>query len=104
MSAGTPAVPEQPEAATGPTPPPAARGGAPLVFDMPGGGAPGAAAGTPGKVTLRAVAPVGSVTIPPLEPGGESVLITREGTQVDVDTARRAHEAAARSGFTLRED
>lgn len=54
--------------------------------------------------TVR-LAPVnfGSLTVPPLEPGGESVVITAEGTDCDPETAGRAHEAARLAGFRLRE-
>jgi hypothetical protein len=57
----------------------------------------------PGKVTLYAIPPMGTMTVPPLDPGGEPVVITRYGTVVDTATARRAHEAAAASGFAIRE-
>jgi hypothetical protein len=51
------------------------------------------------------LAPVGfgSLTVPPLEAGGESVVITAEGTDCDEETAERAHEAARLAGFRLRE-
>lgn len=57
----------------------------------------------PGKVTLYAVPPMGTLTVPPADEGGEAVVITRYGTEVDTATARRAHEAAAASGFRIRE-
>lgn len=55
-----------------------------------------------GKVRL-APAGFGSLTVPPLEPGGETVVIGPEGTDVDEETAERAYEAARLAGFTLRE-
>lgn len=55
-----------------------------------------------GKVRL-APAGFGSLTLPPLEPGGETTEITAEGTDVDEETAERAYEAAQLAGFTLRE-
>lgn len=45
----------------------------------------------------------GHLTVPPLELGGESVVITSEGTDCDEETAARAHEAAHLAGFRLRE-
>jgi hypothetical protein len=45
----------------------------------------------------------GHLTVPPLELGGESVVITAEGTDCDEETAARAHEAAHLAGFRLRE-
>lgn len=57
----------------------------------------------PGFVTLAVRPPVGELTIPPLEGGGEVVTITPDGTEVDDATAARAHEAARLAGFTLRE-
>jgi hypothetical protein len=55
-----------------------------------------------GKVTLAPVAPLGSVTLPPLEDGGEGIVIAEGGTEVDAETAARAHEAARQAGFKLR--
>ena len=57
---------------------------------------------TGGKVTLAPVAPLRSVTLPPLEDGGEGIVIAEAGTEVDAETARRAHEAAQQAGFKLR--
>jgi hypothetical protein len=57
----------------------------------------------PGHVTLATRAPMGALTVPPLEGGGEAVTITADGTEVDDATALRAHEAARLAGFTLRE-
>jgi hypothetical protein len=88
----------QPEPATGP-PEPAPQPAAPK--------APLPPAHDPGDtVTLYAVPPMGTMTVPPLEDGDDSepVVITRYGTQVDGATADRAHEAAALAGFTLREE
>jgi hypothetical protein len=50
---------------------------------------------TGGKVTLATVPPLGSVTV-------DGIEITEGGTEVDADTARRAHEAAQQAGFNLR--
>jgi hypothetical protein len=61
------------------------------------------AAPAPPRVTLAVSAPVSALHVPPLEDGGEVVVITRDGTEVDEVTARRAHEAADFAGFTLRE-
>lgn len=59
----------------------------------------------PGMVTLYAVPPMGTMTVPPLEgDDGEPVVITRYGTEVDLATAQRAHEAAALAGFSIREE
>ena len=44
-----------------------------------------------------------SVTLPPLDEGGETVVITADGTEVDEDSAQRAHAAALAAGFRLRE-
>jgi hypothetical protein len=57
----------------------------------------------PGTVTLYAIPPMGTMTVPPLGDGDEAIVITRYGTVVDTATARRAHEAAAASGFRIRE-
>lgn len=56
-----------------------------------------------GKVTLAPVPPLGSVTLPPLEDGGEGLVIDAAGTEVDADTARRAQEAALKAGCRLQE-
>jgi hypothetical protein len=48
-----------------------------------------------GTVTLATVPPLGSVTV-------DGIEITEGGTEVDADTAARAHEAAQRAGFQLR--
>lgn len=88
---------DQPQPATGP-PEPAPQPAAPAAPPRP--------AHAPGDtVTLFAVPPMGTLTVPPLE-GDDSdpVVITRYGTQVDGATADRAHEAAALAGFTLREE
>lgn len=58
---------------------------------------------TPGKVTMYAVPPMGTLTIP-ADGDGEAVVIDRYGTEVDEATAERAREAAAASGFRIRED
>lgn len=86
----------QPEPATGP-PEPAPQPAAPKAPPRP--------PHDPGDtVTLYAVPPMGTMTVPPLDGDGEPVVITRYGTQVDGATADRAHEAAALAGFTIRED
>jgi hypothetical protein len=54
-----------------------------------------------GKVILATVAPLGSVTVPPLEEGGETVVITPDGTEVDEETAERALAAAQSGGYKL---
>jgi hypothetical protein len=56
-----------------------------------------------GKVILAPVPPLGSVTLPPLEEGGKSFVIEAVGTEVDEETAERAHAAASAAGFRLRE-
>jgi hypothetical protein len=87
----------QPEPATGPA---AAAPAAPAPKPPPH------PAHDPGdQVTLYAVPPMGTMTVPPLEDDdSDPVVITRYGTQVDGATADRAHEAAALAGFTLREE
>ena len=55
------------------------------------------------RVTLAPVPPLGSLTLPPLEDGGESLVIEEAGTEVDAATAVRAREAAVAAGFRLRE-
>lgn len=112
-------TPEQPEPATGPVVPepepqePAQ--GPPLVWDMPGQPAalgpavdasvphpsPPADPPAPGNIVLAAVEPLGSVTLPPLNEGGKTIVITRYGTEVDEATAARAW--AATGGHGLRE-
>lgn len=57
----------------------------------------------PGYVNLAAVPPMGSLTVPPLEEGGESVVIDVYGTEVDEETAERAYAAAQAAGLSLRE-
>lgn len=57
----------------------------------------------PGYVTLATRPPVGSLSVPPLEGGGETVTITVDGTEVDAGTAARARHAATLAGTTLRE-
>lgn len=117
-AAKTPAVqPGQPEPATGATvaAPHETAGGPALVWDMPGQvpppetavdeSLPHPSAPRPappaGHIILATVEPVATVTLPPLEQGGETVVITREGTAVDEATAARAYEATA--GHALRE-
>jgi hypothetical protein len=56
-----------------------------------------------GKVILATARPYGSLTLPPLEPGGETTVITGDGTEVDEKTAQRAREAAHLAGFRLTE-
>jgi hypothetical protein len=56
-----------------------------------------------GMVTLAAEAPLGSVTVPSLDEGGETVVITRDGTEVDEATAERALAAAQSGGYKLRQ-
>jgi hypothetical protein len=46
---------------------------------------------------------MGSLTIPPLDDGGESVVITTEGADVSEETAERAREAARLAGLRLTE-
>jgi hypothetical protein len=57
----------------------------------------------PGHVNLAAVPPMGSLTVPPLEEGGDSVVIDVYGTEVDEETAERAYAAAQAAGLSLRE-
>lgn len=57
----------------------------------------------PGMVTMYAVPPMGTLTIP-ADGDGEAVVIDRYGTEVDLPTAERAREAAAASGFRIREE
>ena len=56
-----------------------------------------------GMVTIYAVPPMGTLTIPG-DGDTEAVVIDRNGTEVDEATAQRAREAAAASGFTIREE
>lgn len=56
-----------------------------------------------GNVILATRHPMGDLTVPPLEGGGETVTITADGTEVDKATAERAHQAARLAGFALRE-
>jgi hypothetical protein len=56
-----------------------------------------------GFVNLATVPPMGKLTVPPLEDGGESVVIDVYGTEVDQATAERAYAAAQTAGFSLRE-
>jgi len=58
---------------------------------------------SPDGMVRLAPAGFGSLTVPPLEEGGKTVVITAEGTDVDEETAERAHEAARLAGFSLRE-
>lgn len=57
----------------------------------------------PGHVNLATVPPMGSLTVPPLEDGGETVTIDVYGVEVDDATAERAYAAAQAAGLTLRE-
>jgi hypothetical protein len=68
-------------------------------------GAPEPAAAAPaadGKVTLATEPPLGSLTLSPLG-DEEGVIITEAGTEVDAETAERAHAEAMLAGFRLRE-
>lgn len=56
-----------------------------------------------GFVNLATVPPMGSLTVPPLQDGGDTVVIDVYGTEVDEATAGRAHAAARAAGLTLRE-
>jgi hypothetical protein len=56
-----------------------------------------------GHVNLATVPPMGKLTVPPLEDGGEAVVIDVYGTEVDQATAERAYAAAQTAGFNLRE-
>jgi hypothetical protein len=56
-----------------------------------------------GRVRLAPVPPLGSVILSPLEEGGQGIVIEEGGTEVDAETAERAHEAAMRAGFRLQE-
>jgi hypothetical protein len=58
----------------------------------------------PGMVTIYTVSPMGTLTIPPMGADGKAVVIDRHGTEVDEATAERAREAAAASGFRIREE
>jgi hypothetical protein len=55
------------------------------------------------KVTLAPVPPMGSLTLPPLEGGGEGIVIEVDGTEVDADAAQRALKVATEAGFRLQE-
>ena len=97
IDAGKPAVsPAQAQSASLSAPSPDA---SPAVTQAPAGRvlAPGE------RVTLAPVPPLGSLTLPPLEDGGESLVIEKDGTEVDAATAVRAREAAVAAGFRLRE-
>lgn len=104
-------VPEQPEAATGPAQaaPEAVPAAPSLPWSMPGdwssttppAGETGLPEAMPGRLVLAAVEPLGSVTLPPLEEGGETTVITREGTEVDSATALRAYEATQGHGLRV---
>ena len=52
-------------------------------------GAPAPSSSGSGKVTLAPVPPLGSVTLPPLEDGGEGIVIAEGGTEVE-----RGHRGA----------
>lgn len=54
-----------------------------------------------GIVRLATVPPLGSVTVPPLDEGGPTAVITRDGTEVDETTAERALAAAQSGGYKL---
>jgi hypothetical protein len=56
-----------------------------------------------GFVNLATVPPMGKLTVPPLEDGGETVIIDVYGIEVDKATAERAYAAAQTAGFSLRE-
>lgn len=56
-----------------------------------------------GRKTLAVTGNVQELHIPPLEEGGDHVVITPDGTEVDEETAARAHEAAALAGVQLTE-
>lgn len=56
-----------------------------------------------GSIRLAPVPPLTSVTLPPLEDGGEGIVIGEDGIVLDGDTARRAVEAATRAGLRLQE-
>lgn len=83
------------QAAPGPDP-------IPTGFPEPAAPAEPRAPSPDGTVRLAPVG-FGSLTVPPLEAGGGTVVITAEGTDVDQATAARAHEAARLAGFRLRE-
>jgi hypothetical protein len=55
------------------------------------------------KVTIAPVPPLESVTLPPLEDGGEGLVIPAEGAEVDAATAERALQVATEAGFRLQE-
>lgn len=57
----------------------------------------------PGYVNLATVPPMGSLTVPPLDEAGDTVVIDVYGTEVDEATAERAHAAARAAGLSLRE-
>jgi hypothetical protein len=57
----------------------------------------------PGMVTIYAVPPMGTLTVP-ADGDTPEVVIDRYGTEVDLPTAERAREAAAASGFKIREE
>jgi hypothetical protein len=57
----------------------------------------------PGFRNLATVPPMGSLTVPPLDAGGEAVVIDVYGTEVDEATAERAYAAAQTAGFSLQE-
>lgn len=82
----------------------AATGSLGLRSTLPSAPEPAAAAPAvkPGSVVLATVAPLGSLTLSPL--GNEAaVVITNAGTEVDAETAERAHAEAMLAGFRLRE-
>lgn len=105
LVSGIPAAPDPAKPAPARAPAPAAPGPDPIPTGFPEAAAPdlGRAPAADGMTRLATVPPFGSLTVPPLEAGGESVVITAEGTDVDAGTAERAQEAARLAGFRLRE-
>jgi hypothetical protein len=105
VKAAAPADKIPPPIPTGfPEPPVPAKPGGPamtdtgtLIFPQP------AKPARPGFLNLATVPPMGSLTVPPLENGGEAVVIDVYGTEVDEATAERAYAAAQTAGFSLRE-
>jgi hypothetical protein len=95
--APAPQIPD-PAAAVAPPPGgPAVTDTGTLIFPQP------AKPARPGFRNLATVPPMGSLTVPPLENGGEAVVIDVYGTEVDEATAERAYAAAQTAGFSLRE-
>lgn len=76
----------------------------PVVPSLPAVAAPEEDEEIPeGHLRLATRWPVGDLTIPPLTAGGDTTVITREGTVVDAATAARARAAAHAAGHPLRE-